>query len=98
MSRKMSGSSSPGSVPYIFPWCRQHKPYLCHKASLEGISEAPVEGLGSHSGVLGKSPGGVCVMLRAALSLVREDSKDICLLGAAGGTELARGNLAVLSM
>lgn len=38
-----------------------------------------MEGLGSHSGVLGKSPGGVCVMLRVALSLVRDDSRDICL-------------------
>lgn len=40
-----------------------------------------MEGLGSHSGVLGKSPGGVCVMLRPppALSLVIDDSRDICL-------------------
>ena len=39
-------------------------------------TKAPVEGLGSHSGVLGNNPGGVWVKLR---SLGKEESKDSCL-------------------
>ena len=44
--------------------------------TLQVSTKAPVEGLGSHSGVLGNKPGGVWVKLR---SLGKEESKDSCL-------------------